>query len=475
MGPILQERAATIASKKVSAEERVRSKNSGINCQMASSKKGKVGPNCRPHKKGAQPKYSSSREGKDPSPATERGLQRKGNKAKPDTHSIIDNGTLLSIRGELNQRPPVSLTKRKGEEIEVQPGLEYHSANDRNQSSPGRSRRALSLPLTPRSELRHEILLERQPPTLESLRLYEQEEDTDSASDLSSTPPTFIPLPGPRGLSHSSYSYPDFLPPPFNTWSLRQLALFLNTEGRGAPRPRPVGKLEKYLERLLQLEWLQIQTVQEESGKPVAPASASRLRPHTAPLSTLLSGSFCPHCRIRYPFCNGTCRSYAYQRHSRLSPVLERKAQASIHPKRSSSESRVSAPNPTPASCGRKPGSPLTGNNHLKRMQAVGNVRKPPPAQSPTSKLHPVPKNACTGAGTNRPKGQVGRKADPCGSLREVSPKKGGNERKRAGVVARDPKPGSASKVGAHSPISKGPPTARANGKLKRVAPIKPI
>ncbi|KAJ8360881.1 hypothetical protein SKAU_G00174060 [Synaphobranchus kaupii] len=517
MGPILQERATTTASKKVSVKERVRTKNSGINSQMASSKKGKVGQNCRPQKKlGAQPKYASAREGKDPSPTPERGSQRKGNKAKPDTHSITDDHRLLSTG--LVQKSLVSPTKGRAEEREL--GSQCRGENDRTHWGQGKSRQALSLPLTPRSGLQQEVL-ERQAPTLESLQLYEQEADTDSASDLSEserlpvlpspcTPPHLNlraevinptdfhpPFPGPRGLSHGSYSYPDFLPPPFNTWSLRQLALFLNTEGRGAPRPRPVGKLEKYLERLLQLEWLQIQTVQEESGRPVPPVSASRPRPHTAPpahlsspkslrqcqrafplafLSSLgnpssmqLSGRFCPHCRIRYPFCNGTCRSYAYQRHSRLSPLLERRAQASVPPKRSSSESRVPAADPGLAAWGKKPGSPLTGNSHLKRMQAVGNIRNPSPVQSPTSKLQPVPRSTYNGAGSSRPKGQLGSKGARCGSLREVSSMRSGNEKKRVGMVGQDPKPGAAKTVKAHSPVSKGPPTARPNGKMKHV------
>ncbi|KAG9353327.1 hypothetical protein JZ751_017904 [Albula glossodonta] len=525
MGPILQERAATTASKRVSSKERVRTKNSGNSGQMASSKKGKTLQNCRPQKKtGTQPKHASPREGKDPSPAPEKGLQRKGNKAKSDSHSIMDNATCLSPKGELDKRSLVPPAKGRGDGREVQVGSRCQGENDKNHSGgTGRSRRALTLPLTPRSELGQEAL-ERQAPTLESLRLLEQEEDTDSASDLSDserlpvlpspcTPPQLNlraevinptdyhpPFPGPRGLTQGSYSYPDFLPPPFNTWSLRQLALFLNTEGRGAPRPRPVGKLEKYLERLLQLEWLQIQTVQEENGRPVAPTPAARPRPHTAPpahlsspkslrqcqrafplafLSSLgnpssaqLTGRFCPHCRIRYPFCNGTCRSYAYQRHSRLSPLLERRAPAGAPPKRSSSESRVpAAETGSLSSWGKKPGSQTPGNNHLRRMQAAGNIRNPPTAQSPTSKQQPAPRNACTGAGTSRPKGQggPGGKGTPCGSLREVSPMRVGNERKRAGVAGRDPKPGAAKTIEAHSPVSKGPPTTRPNGKMKRV------
>ncbi|KAI4797287.1 hypothetical protein KUCAC02_025203, partial [Chaenocephalus aceratus] len=63
-----------------------------------------------------------------------------------------------------------------------------------------------------------------------------------------------------------AFDFPDFLPPPFNSWSLSHLAVFYNTEGRGAPRPRAVGPLERYLERLLQLEWRQIQSVEEDGG-----------------------------------------------------------------------------------------------------------------------------------------------------------------------------------------------------------------
>uniref|UniRef100_A0A3Q0T0C3 Family with sequence similarity 217 member B n=1 Tax=Amphilophus citrinellus TaxID=61819 RepID=A0A3Q0T0C3_AMPCI len=172
-------------------------------------------------------------------------------------------------------------------------------------------------------------------PTPEALQQHynHKDDDTDSASDLSDserlpvlpspctpcTPPhlnlraeiintnDFPPdFPGPHGAvgdedenEKPSYSYPDFLPPPFNSWSLRQLAVFLHTEGRGAPRPKPVGTLEKYLERLLQLEWLQIQTVQVESSRPPgsrprpqgfsSAATAHQPRPHTAPPSRLNS------------------------------------------------------------------------------------------------------------------------------------------------------------------------------------------
>lgn len=289
-------------------------------------------------------------------------------------------------------------------------------------------------------------------PTPEVLQQHyiQKEDDTDSASDLSDserlpilpspctpcTPPHLnlraeiinthdlpIDFPGPRGNSTDDedsdyekplYSYPDFLPPPFNTWSLRQLAVFLHTEGRGAPRPKPVGPLEKYLERLLQLEWLQIQTVQVEGSRPPGakqrPQSfpsatmAHPPRPHTAPSSRLNSPKgirqnqrgfpfapvnnppspatasrlpVCPHCHIRYPLCNGTCSAYVYQRHSRLSPLMERKARPGAPTKRSSSETRTNSTE------GRSPGGPQTpvspsaAKSHLKHMQAAGNARRP--------------------------------------------------------------------------------------------------
>ncbi|KAM3838891.1 protein FAM217B isoform 2-T2 [Vipera latastei] len=71
--------------------------------------------------------------------------------------------------------------------------------------------------------------------------------------------------------------YPDFLPPPFNAWDLKGLAAFINTECKSEPRPEPTGFLEKYVDRLLQLEWLQMQTVQAEKGK------VAKARAQTAP------------------------------------------------------------------------------------------------------------------------------------------------------------------------------------------------
>uniref|UniRef100_A0ABK0LE65 Family with sequence similarity 217, member B n=3 Tax=Rattus norvegicus TaxID=10116 RepID=A0ABK0LE65_RAT len=113
--------------------------------------------------------------------------------------------------------------------------------------------------------------------------------DEDSASDLSDservaippspfTPPdlnlraeeidpvSFSLHPEPS-QAESGHCYPDFLPPPFNSWDLRDMAVVLNTECRTEALPRATGLLGKYIDRLLQLEWLQVQTVQGEKAR----------------------------------------------------------------------------------------------------------------------------------------------------------------------------------------------------------------
>ncbi|XP_038015068.1 protein FAM217B isoform X2 [Motacilla alba alba] len=133
----------------------------------------------------------------------------------------------------------------------------------------------------------------------ESVQIIKEDAEDDSASDLSDseripippspcTPPELIlraeeidpvcleHIPE-MGFKESEYYYPDFLPPPFNSWDLKQLATFAHVEGRAEFRPKPTGSLEKYLERLLQLEWLQMQTVQSERGR------ATKARPQSVP------------------------------------------------------------------------------------------------------------------------------------------------------------------------------------------------
>ncbi|KAM3849928.1 uncharacterized protein fam217ba [Diretmus argenteus] len=441
MGPVMQERAASTTLKRVS-KEKIRVKNAENTGPVSSSKKGN-----KMKKAAAGPGRKSvpgSGQDKDAAPAAQRGSQSRGGRVKSGTSR--NTGRL----------------SRKEEKRETQRLSPCCNELDQNRGGTGKNRQALSLPLSPIAGLRH-VPTHLQthspgPPTPEALQHHynQKEDDTDSASDLSEserlpilpspctpcTPPHLnlraevintndfpLDFPGPHGAADDeeesekpSYSYPDFLPPPFNTWSLRQLAVFLHTEGRGAPRPKPVGPLEKYLERLLQLEWLQIQTVQADSCRPPgnrprplgfpSATAAHPSRPQTAPPTRLnspkglrhsqrafpfspvnnppspasaqhqLSRSLvCPHCHIRYPLCNGSCSAYAYQRHSRLSPLLERRARPGAPAKRSSSESRATSSErrATGAQGGggaQTPVSPSAGRSHLRHMQAVGNVRK---------------------------------------------------------------------------------------------------
>lgn len=458
-----------------------------------------------------------------------------------------------------------SSTQRKEEKREAQRKSPCCNELDQNRGGMSRNRRALSLPLSPIAGLRQgptHPQTHSQVPTPETLQQHynQKEDDTDSASDLSDserlpilpspctpcTPPhlnlraeiintyDFPPdFPGPPGAEvdedesqKPSYSYPDFLPPPFNSWSLRQLAVFLHTEGRGAPRPKPVGPLEKYLERLLQLEWLQIQTVQAESSRP--PGSRPRQlgfpsatianppRPHTAPPTRLNSPKglrqsqrtfhfapvnnppspasaqhqlshylVCPHCHIRYPLCNGSCSAYAYQRHSRLSPLLERRARPGAPAKRSSSESRATSSDGRAAGGqggggAQTPVSPPAGRSHLRHMPVVGNVSKP--SQEP-------------GAATNiKGQGRKGRvransetdvKKEPGGAKATSTEKRvfsGGNVKREVNTTKRVEKDwqrveagGQASQTGMKRVVkeppslSKAPLGTKQNGKAKNV------
>lgn len=236
-----------------------------------------------------------------------------------------------------------------------------------------------------------------------------------------------------RAQGCDDYGFPDFLPPPFNSWNLRQLAAFYNMEGRGAPRPRPVGSLERYLERLLQLEWHQIQTVQEESGTTPgsdvthschrsAAAASSRLSSpkcilqcqRAFPLtflsslishSALLSGCACTLCRMRYSTSSTSCcrSAHSHTRHSRISPILERRDPVAL-PKRSYSETRVHPSDR--GSDSQMSSSPVRANSHLRRMRASGNIRNPVQGayikpQSTARDLSVQPPRDCLESGAN--------------------------------------------------------------------------
>ncbi|KAJ3586279.1 hypothetical protein NHX12_012679 [Muraenolepis orangiensis] len=474
MGPIMQERSASTTLKRVSSKDKIKVRNAENTGLVTSSKKGNKVKKASGQLTNGLPGPGQE---KDMVATIHKGMQSRGCKVKVGVTRNTSKPSSPQDEGPVkSQAPNRSLMRRKEEKREMQRLAPCCNELDQNQGRMGKNRRALSLPLSPISGLRHMPMHSPAPEALH--RHYNQkEDDTDSASDLSDserlpilpspctpcTPPHLnlraevintSDFPGPRGavgdvdedddddddVETPTFSYPDFLPSPFNSWSLRQLAVFLHTEGRSAPRPKPVGALEKYLERLLHLEWHQIQTVQAESsrtagsrhrqlGFPSSTAAAAAAtatvaahppRPYTAPPTRLNSpkgtrqglrapafGSLntptspassqqqlsrypvCPQCHIRFPLCNGSCSPYAYQRHSRLSPLMERKSRPGAHSKRSSSESRATSSDGRVAGGqggggggggsggAQTPVSPSTAKSHVKQMQAVGNSRKP--------------------------------------------------------------------------------------------------
>ncbi|XP_051931162.1 uncharacterized protein LOC127607107 isoform X2 [Hippocampus zosterae] len=168
------------------------------------------------------------------------------------------------------------------------------------------------------------------------------------------------PSPGirPKEQRLTRYDFPDFLPPPFNSWTVGQLSVFYNTEHRGAARHRPVSSLERYLERLLELEWQQFQTIQEEAS-------------HSAKLQ------YCPCVQLQIhntSRCVVSCRST--DNHQPLGPLLGNRS-TMFFPKRSYSEIRVHVENSSPFRPPRLSSPVRTNNSHMRRMEALGNIRNP--------------------------------------------------------------------------------------------------
>ncbi|XP_054993390.1 protein FAM217B [Sorex araneus] len=113
----------------------------------------------------------------------------------------------------------------------------------------------------------------------QSMKIIKEDADQDSASDLSDServpiapsplaPPTLnlraeeidpLCFERPLGQAGPEYQYPDFLPSPFRSWDLRDAAMLAG--------PRPGGALGRFMERLVQLERLQEQTLHWERTK----------------------------------------------------------------------------------------------------------------------------------------------------------------------------------------------------------------
>ncbi|KAL2090760.1 hypothetical protein ACEWY4_013023 [Coilia grayii] len=436
-------------------------------------------------------------------------------RGKPERPSLMDTPSIqMNQMKQMNpkMRPQVSFPWEMRDRPQKQASRSKNNT-DMSHTGPGTEHCHVSHCPNRQSGLRRrDCSRERRPQCSDRAK---QCDTSDSASDLSDTerdpespaapltPPNLNlraevidpaefqrPHPAPsRRQCQFSRSYPDFLPPPFNAWSLQQLAVFLNTEGKGVPRPKPSDQLEKYLERLLKLEWNQIQTIRSESGDGDgacgsrsstnsvrgAPRPTGRPRPRSTPSAKLstpksilqcqrafplallssithpslpvqLVGCACPHCRIRYPHCNGSCRtSNAYQHSTRLSPVMERRRRPAAVPKRSSSESRAHAHAsvPTlPSHSYHDPGR-MNGSSHLRRMQAAGNIRNPslspPRLRAPGSVFAPTE----AGVGRGRDCGAAGAAGGEGGDThgregREVSQRRRAvSERRKAGPIAK--------------------------------------
>ncbi|XP_030318722.1 protein FAM217B isoform X1 [Calypte anna] len=270
----------------------------------------------------------------------------------------------------------------------------------------------------------------------ESVQIIKEDAEDDSASDLSDseripippspcTPPELIlraeeidpvcleHVPD-TGFKESEYYYPDFLPPPFNSWDLKQLAIFVNVEGKTEFQPKPTGFLEKYIDRLVQLEWLQMQTVQNEKGK------AAKARPQTTPgsirtlkspgkskalLSPLPSKQGVPQERVtKLPrscsgprgdsYCEESHRLQSHPGHLKLS---ERTGQA-LPAQRQSGEVRSELKKkPAP-----KQFHNMQPSENNSKIQSVGNIR--PPKQPPVFHGSAAPIKGLKTYGSTNPK-----------------------------------------------------------------------
>ncbi|XP_009901458.2 protein FAM217B isoform X1 [Dryobates pubescens] len=250
----------------------------------------------------------------------------------------------------------------------------------------------------------------------ESVQIIKEDAEDDSASDLSDseripippspcTPPELIlraeeidpvcleHVSG-TGFKGSAYYYPDFLPPPFNSWDLKQLAIFVNVEGKMEFRPKPTGFLEKFINRLLHLEWLQMQTIENEKGR------AAKARPQTAPSSirtlkspgkgkallsplpnkqtipeesaTKLSKSYSGH--RGDPYGEGSRQLYSHPGHLKLSERVG----CAVSSQRQSAEVRSELKKKPIA---KQQLLSLQPSEKSSKIQSVGNIR--PPKQSP--------------------------------------------------------------------------------------------
>lgn len=248
----------------------------------------------------------------------------------------------------------------------------------------------------------------------QSMRIMRGDADEDSASDLSDSERVPMP-PSPRrppdlrlraeeidpvcfdlalqpGAGHArpEYCYPDFLPPPWNSWDLRDRAVLENTEHRPGAVPRAGGLLGKYVDRLVRLEWLQILTVQGERARgakgrpPPVPGTAAPLQsPGRSKLPARAAAR--PH-QDGAPKPAPSRRKGFHRQEGRpscFSPEASAKVLDVL------STSRLSTPQALDVRTGEKgqkcrsPGPPRwepAGGDHSWRIESRGNTRIPRPA-----------------------------------------------------------------------------------------------
>nr|XP_046237789.1 uncharacterized protein LOC124055218 [Scatophagus argus] len=494
MGTILQERVPQQCQERVSIREREWKKKaswSNNRPNVTSNKMGRRQSQRKPLQHSTQYMIPSQEN------SNEKRLQHR-RKHKPKTPSVKCNTSQHSPQGSAETKShPLSRAEDRMEP-EVQQAAQHCSHREHKHTSSRESRHTPTFPcyrLSPNPEMG----------SLSGLGESDSDSDLSASERLPVSPSGRVPpqldlrpevikfedcsshSQRPRGRSRAGFDFPDFLPPPFNSWSLSQLAVFYNMEGRGAPRPRPVVPLERYLERLLQLEWRQIQTSQEERGKSVlsdvvsschrSPAAASsrlsspkcilqcqRAFPLTflsslASHSALLSGCACTLCRIRYSTCSKSCcrSTHCHARQSRLSPMLERRGPVTL-PKRSYSESRAHSSDRTSGSQAQRCSSPARTKSHLRRMQASGNIRNP--VQGANTKPHSTARDSSVGAGR-----------DCLGAWGDVFESRTGGFRKRS--VSEQRRRGTQKQQGASEKRPSGSECRRGGAERGRTAELK--
>ncbi|KFO37477.1 protein FAM217B [Fukomys damarensis] len=247
----------------------------------------------------------------------------------------------------------------------------------------------------------------------QSMKIIKDGADEDSASDLSDSeripiPPSPLTPPDLNlraeeidpvcfdlhpSQSHAKpeYSYPDFLPPPFSSWDLREMAVLLNTDYRTEAVPRAGGSLGKFIDRLLQLEWLQLQTVQGEKAKgskarpPAAQGAPGALK--SPGRSKLIAGGLSkPLPYLEGASKSGPARKKAFHREEthpsyytlEISPrPTEVPGSAKLHPLEQTPEMRTEEKKKKSSKSTKLQPRDLSCSDSCPKLEASGNIRVP--------------------------------------------------------------------------------------------------